>query len=107
MDLLVLYSVWSIQFILYVPLTFRWIRLPIKKRDVLIVSVIIFFIAPWMFPVQGGYDAESDRYVCGLATLIPFMVFWFIGNGVSLLMIVFIHGVGAILDNLRLSSRSR
>ena len=83
-----LITIWIIQIVLYSLLTFNVVHWKIKKSTILLVAVGLFLIAPWLFPVNGGYNSETDEYTCGLASLIPFSIFWLLGNTGNLILIL-------------------
>lgn len=88
-----LIGLWVIQSTLYFLLTFKLIDWPIGKRAIFFISVCLCFIAPWLFPVSGGLNKETDEYICGLASLVPFSIFWFLGNTVNLILVSFFAGI--------------
>ena len=82
-----LITIWSLQLVLYTLLTFEIVKKKVSLGAILLVSIVLFLIAPWLFPVVGIDNAQStDNYTCGLVFLIPFSVFWILGNGVSFIL---------------------
>lgn len=90
-----LISVWLIQSIIYALLTFKLVKWKIKKVTVLYISIGLFLIAPWLFPI-GGYNPETGEYICGLASIIPFSIFWLFGNVGNLILILVFSLLGSI-----------
>lgn len=88
-----LVSLLGIQFILYFLLTFKIINWAVGKKTIFIIAVTLCIIAPWLYPVQGGLNEETGEYICGLASFLPVLIFWFIGNIVNVILILFFSGI--------------
>lgn len=96
-----LLSIWAIQIILYSILTFEIFKWKVSKRTICWIAVGLFLIAPWLFPVNGeGYDPESGEYICGLSSLLPISIFWILGNGGNLILILVFAAIGQIKKKL-------
>jgi hypothetical protein len=82
-----LITIWFSQLVLYTLFTFEIIKKKVSLGIILLVSVILFLIAPWLFPVTGIDNSQPhDNYTCGLVVLLPFALFWILGNGVSFIL---------------------
>lgn len=74
-------TIWMSQLIIYSLQSFNLVNWKIKKGIIFSLSLILFLLAPIFFPIE----ANSS---CGLASLIPISLFWFLGNGGSLILLV-------------------
>ena len=74
-------TIWISQLIIYSLQSFNLVNWKINKGIIFSLSLILFLLAPFLFPL------EIDS-TCGLASLIPIALFWFLGNGGSIILLV-------------------
>ncbi|PCI98514.1 MAG: hypothetical protein COB15_05635 [Flavobacteriales bacterium] len=79
-----LISIWVTQVIIYSLQSFNLVRWKIHKWIIFSLALILFLIAPWLFPLEGDLS-------CGLASLIPFSIFWLLGNGGNIILLVLFY----------------
>ncbi|MBW8049001.1 MAG: hypothetical protein FVQ77_01410 [Cytophagales bacterium] len=92
-----LISIWLIQIVLFTLMVLDKVKWKIKRREIFYIAFVLFLIAPWIFPVQVGYNSETGEYICGLASLIPIGIFWILGNGVNIVILLLFWGIGFLI----------
>ncbi len=92
--LIYLISILTSQILIYIGLLLPWKR-RVPRSAIVGIAVLLFSIGPWLMPVEGGgYDPETDEYVCGLASVIPMMLFWVVGLGGSVMLYLLFSAIG-------------
>lgn len=94
-------GVWACQAVLYLVILLDVVNFKIRKSLIVSIAFILFFIAPWIFPVENDFNPETGegRYMCGLASLIPISIFWVMGNIGNILLLVAFY----IIESLKKS----
>lgn len=93
-----LFGIWVVQAILYALISFELVNWKIGKGVIFSIAFILFIAAPWLFPVESDFDPETGegRYICGLVSLLPFSIFWILGNTGSVILILTFSTIGYI-----------